>query len=120
MRTPEGTHSAVAVRDGERVLVSYLGRQWVVETKQRRVRAAAAGGGAELYAPMPGQVVEVIAREGDKVARGAKLLVIEAMKTQQTFTAPFDGLVKRLPVAKGQQVAEGALLALLEPEATGA
>jgi len=60
---------------------------------------------------MPGQVVEVLAAEGDRVGKGDKLVILEAMKTQQAFLAPFDGTVTQMSCKKGEQVAEGALLA---------
>jgi 3-methylcrotonyl-CoA carboxylase alpha subunit len=66
-----------------------------------------------MRAPMPGQIVDVLVSEGAKVAKGDKVLVLEAMKTQQAFLAPFDGVVEKLPVKKGEQVADGQLLALV-------
>ena len=46
---------------------------------------------------------------------GQKVVVLEAMKTQQSFTAPFDGVVSEVHVVKGEQVSEGALLAVVDP-----
>lgn len=63
---------------------------------------------------MPGVIVDVLVAEGDTVTKGQKLLVLEAMKTQQPFTAPFDGKVTKLPITKGQQVIDGATLAVVE------
>ena len=67
-----------------------------------------------MHAPMPGLIVDVLAAEGDAVKKGQKILVLEAMKTQQPFASPFDGILKKLFVAKGTQVVEGALLAVVE------
>lgn len=64
---------------------------------------------------MPGSIVEVRAAEGQAVERGDKLVILEAMKTQQSFEAPFAGTVTSLPVSAGDQVVEGQLLALVEP-----
>lgn len=64
---------------------------------------------------MPGSIVEVRAVEGQAVERGDKLVILEAMKTQQSFEAPFAGTVTSLPVSTGDQVVEGQLLALVEP-----
>ncbi len=115
VRTAEGAHTAAAVRHGDTVHVSYLGRTFVVE-KAKRVRASRGGADGELRAPMPGVIVDVLVSEGDAVQRGDKVVVLEAMKTQQPFTAPFAGRVATLKVAKGQQVAEGELLASVVPE----
>jgi len=113
LRTAEGTFSAVAVQDGDAVLVSYRGRQYRVERKAARSRSAAGISSGEVRAPMPGQIVDVRVEAGAVVKKGDVLLVLEAMKTQQPFAAPFDGTVSRLEVGKGDQVADGALLALV-------
>jgi len=115
VRTPDGAYSAVAVRTGDAVLVSYRGRQYMVERKN--VRGSGAGGVAsgDLRAPMPGLIVDVRVAVGDSVAKGQVLVVLEAMKTQQPFAAPFDGTIAKLPVTKGDQVADGATLAVVVP-----
>lgn len=115
VKTPEGSFSAVAVTQGDAVLISYKGRQYRVEKKASRVRSGGGAASGELRAPMPGQIVDVRAAEGDVVKKGDVLVVLEAMKTQQPFAAPFDGTVKKLGVAKGDQVADGAVLAVVEP-----
>ncbi|MBV9996612.1 MAG: methylcrotonoyl-CoA carboxylase [Caulobacteraceae bacterium] len=79
-----------------------------------RPRSADAGeasaGGGMILAPMPGRVVEVGVKAGDAVRRGGSLVVIEAMKMEQSLPAPFDAVVAEVAVAAGEQVAEGALL----------
>lgn len=112
VRTPEGTFSAVAVRQGEATYVSYQGRQFKVERKLPRTRVGVAASG-EMRAPMPGLIVDVLVSEGAAVVKGQKILVLEAMKTQQAFNAPFDGVVKKIGAKKGEQVVDGALLALV-------
>ena len=114
--TADGTNSAVAVRQGDKVLVSYKGRQYTIEKARPRARGGAGAGSGELRAPMPGQIVDVLCAAGDKVSKGDKLVVLEAMKTQQAFIAPFDGTVKSVSVQKGQQVAEGDIMAAVEEE----
>ena len=69
-----------------------------------------------LTAPMPGNVLATHIAEGDTVAEGQLLLVLEAMKMQHRITAPFDGTVKEVHVEQGQQVDNGALLVLLEAD----
>ncbi len=112
VRTPEGTYTAVSVRVGETTFVSYKGQQYRLDRKLPRKRVGAAATG-EMHAPMPGLIVDVLVAEGASVKKGQKLLVLEAMKTQQPFNAPFDGTVKKLSAKKGDQVVEGALLALV-------
>jgi len=71
-------------------------------------------GGASLTAPMPGTVVKVLVSEGDEVEEGQLLLVLEAMKTEQSVAAPHAGVVRSLPYAEGAGVPGGAVLAELE------
>ncbi len=114
IRTSNGSFSALAVRDGDVILVSYKGNQYRLETRQSRTRSGAAKSG-EFRAPMPGMIVDVLVSEGDTVVKGQKILVLEAMKTQQPFNAPFDGTVTRLNATKGVQVSGEDLLAVVEP-----
>ena len=77
---------------------------------------ASAGDGA-ILAPMPGKVIAVEVAEGERVVRGQKLVVLEAMKMEQAMVAPFDGKVVEVKAQAGGQVSEGALLVRLEAEA---
>jgi 3-methylcrotonyl-CoA carboxylase alpha subunit len=63
-----------------------------------------------LSAPMPGKVVSMAVKAGDKVSKGQVLAVMEAMKMEHTLAAPFDGVVAEVLYAPGDQVAEGAEL----------
>ncbi|HKH10086.1 MAG TPA: biotin carboxylase N-terminal domain-containing protein [Rubrobacter sp.] len=71
----------------------------------------AAGG---LTSPMPGTVVRVLVSEGEEVEEGQLLLVLEAMKMEQPFTAPHAGRVSSLPFDEGALVPGGAVLVGLE------
>ena len=79
--------------------------------------AATATGHAGLASPMPGRVVAVPVRPGAAVARGAPLVVLEAMKMEHTITAPADGLVAAVHCAVGDQVREGIELVEFEAAA---
>jgi 3-methylcrotonyl-CoA carboxylase alpha subunit len=68
-----------------------------------------------LSAPMPGKIVRQPVVHGQQVARGAALLVLEAMKMEHTITAPCDGRVVALHYAEGDQVEEGVILIDFEP-----
>ena len=67
-----------------------------------------------LVAPMPGTVVRVLVAEGEEVEEGQLLLVLEAMKMEQPFTAPRAGRVRSVPFDEGAMVAGGAVLVELE------
>ncbi len=62
---------------------------------------APAHGGAPIVPPMPGKVIEVRVREGDRVRKGDVLLVLEAMKMRNELTSPTDGVVRGLVVSAG-------------------
>lgn len=109
------THSALVVRSGEDVLVSYQGRQFRVEPALASRRAHGATHTGEIRATMPGAITFVGFAAGDPVAKGDKIVVLEAMKTQQAFLAPFDGTVSLVNVEAGTQVGEGDVLATIEP-----
>jgi 3-methylcrotonyl-CoA carboxylase alpha subunit len=66
--------------------------------------------GDVLTAPMPGRIVRQLIAAGDRVGRGAPLLVLEAMKMEHTIVAPGDGRIAALRYAEGDQVDEGAVL----------
>jgi 3-methylcrotonyl-CoA carboxylase alpha subunit len=79
-------------------------------------RAGPAGSEADgaLISPMPGKIIAVEVRQGDVVAKGQKLLTLEAMKMEHSLAAPFEGVVAELNAAEGGQVSEGTLLARIE------
>ena len=70
--------------------------------------------GGRLTAPMPGKVVSIAVKTGDKVSKGQPLAVMEAMKMEHTIAAPSDGVVGEVLYAPGDQVAEGAELLRLD------
>ena len=70
--------------------------------------------GGELLAPMPGTVVLVTVRAGDKVEKGQVLMVLEAMKMEHQISASAAGTVTNIFVGEGEQVANGHLLLQLE------
>ena len=72
----------------------------------------------EIEAPMPGKVTAVDVSQGEKVAKGQRLLTLEAMKIEHALTAPFDGTVAELSANTGAQVTEGQLLVKITAEET--
>ena len=66
-----------------------------------------------LLAPMPGLVLRVLAEVGAVVTAGQPLLVLEAMKMEQTVSAPASGVVAELRAKAGEQVSTGQVLAVL-------
>jgi 3-methylcrotonyl-CoA carboxylase alpha subunit len=69
-----------------------------------------------LVSPLPGSVIEVLVENGETVAKGQALMIIEAMKMEHTITAPRRGTVRQVYFSRGEQVAEGAQLLDFEAE----
>lgn len=69
----------------------------------------------EIEAPMPGKVTAVEVSTGETVAKGQRLLTLEAMKMEHALTAPFDGTIAELSATAGTQVTEGQVLVRVEP-----
>ena len=63
-----------------------------------------------LSAPMPGNVIRVLVKAGEKVSRGQQLLVMEAMKMEHTILAPADGVVGKVSFNQGDLVQNGSEL----------
>ncbi|HYZ32639.1 MAG TPA: acetyl-CoA carboxylase biotin carboxyl carrier protein subunit, partial [Crenalkalicoccus sp.] len=62
---------------------------------------------------IPGRVVQLLVAQGDAVARGQVLAVLEAMKTELRVVAPADGIVAHLGCAVGDAVEEGTEIVTL-------
>ncbi len=108
--------TAVAAGDTLSVIVDgQTHRIQIIETGRRAAAHDESEG--HLFAPMPGRVLEVLARAGERVKRGAPLLVLEAMKMEHTIVAPFDGVVTTCGLRDGDLVEEGVELLELSPEA---
>ncbi|MGJ8527349.1 acetyl/propionyl/methylcrotonyl-CoA carboxylase subunit alpha [Maritalea sp.] len=84
-----------------------------------RVKLLLAGETAQssdaVLSPMPGAVVALSAKVGDKVSKGDKLVAVEAMKMEHALLAPRDGVIEAVFVNLGDQVKDGGLLIQLEP-----
>jgi 3-methylcrotonyl-CoA carboxylase alpha subunit len=70
----------------------------------------AAAGDGHLMAPMSGSIVSVLVKVGNAVARGAPLMILEAMKMEHTIAAPAAGTVTAVHYREGDQVSEGVAL----------
>lgn len=90
-----------------------------VDTR-RRGGSAASDGSGDVLAPMPGSILEVLVRDGDRVERNQTVMLMESMKMELVITAPRDGVVRRVSVEAGQQVERGMrLLELTSEDADG-
>ena len=64
---------------------------------------------------MHGKVLSVLVAPGERVTRGQRLAIIEAMKMEHTLHAPLDGTVSEIAVGENAQIAEGAKVMQIEP-----
>ena len=96
-------------RDGDRVFVWCAGRAWQLRKapEEGRSRPRAEGG---LTSPMPGRVRKVLVAPGDRVEKGAVLLILEAMKMEHAIRAPREGWVRRIAFSEGDLVDAGVEL----------
>ncbi|WP_027600491.1 MULTISPECIES: sodium-extruding oxaloacetate decarboxylase subunit alpha [Pseudomonas] len=84
---------------------------FVAEGGQRRRQAERPG---DVSTTMPGNIVEVLVKEGDQVRAGQGVLVTEAMKMETEIQAPIAGTVTAVRVAKGDRVNPGEVLIEIE------
>jgi biotin carboxyl carrier protein len=75
---------------------------------------AASAGGRPINAPLPGVVIKINAKVGDKVSTGDTILVLEAMKMENNITADSNGTIKAILCKEGDQVQSGQALVELD------
>jgi biotin carboxyl carrier protein len=78
-----------------------------------------AEGSGTITSDIPGLVVEVKVKKGQKVHQGQPVVVVEAMKMQNELAAAVSGTVSELPISVGQTVNPGDPLVVIEPEPGG-
>jgi 3-methylcrotonyl-CoA carboxylase alpha subunit len=108
---------AIFIASGSRRHVVFDGQTWIMERHDPLGLFDHSGGPASgCAAPMPGKVISHLIPVGARVEKGTALLILEAMKMEQTLVAPKSGMVKGYFFAEGDQVGEGALLVDFEEE----
>ncbi len=107
--------------DGRRYDVKVLVPEppWAALAERRRERTAAHAGGAggrdAIVSPMQGTVLSVHVADGDEVAAGRVLCIVEAMKMENEVHAPHEGIVSELSVQAGEAVGAGQIICVLAP-----
>jgi 3-methylcrotonyl-CoA carboxylase alpha subunit len=100
-----------ATLSGRELTLWWPGSRCVLQVHDPRdVSFTASATAGALTTPLPGTVVQVLVKEGDVVAIGQPLLVVEAMKMEHTIAAPRAGHVTAIRFAAGERVPEGAVL----------
>ena len=78
--------------------------------------AAKPAGGAKsgVKSPLPGVILDIKVKEGDEVKKGQTIIILEAMKMENSINADKDGKVTAINVSKGESVLEGTDLVIIE------
>jgi 3-methylcrotonyl-CoA carboxylase alpha subunit len=84
------------------------GRQSIVKRRQVDTNLEHGSDDGVLRAPMHGKILEILVTPGEKVAKGQRLAVIEAMKMEHSLVAPMAGAISEIAIHEGSQIAEGA------------
>ena len=94
----------------------------VAQTAQLHLSSSAGAAAAQsaVHSPMPGKIVRVLAREGEAVAAGEPLVVLEAMKMEHTLKAATDVTIAAVHAAEGDVVGQRALLLSFKQEQASA
>ena len=94
------------------------GETFVLKLHDPFESAEAAGVASDRVAtPMPGKIIQILVKAGDRVKKGQPLAVLEAMKMEHTLSAPADATVEAVQVAAGDQVADGTVVVRFAKEA---
>lgn len=119
--TVNGKNVAVQLNAaGDAYTATVNGKSFTVKVAEGTIAPAAAaapaasGDAVPLPSPLPGTVVKIAVAEGDEVAEGDVILVIEAMKMETEIKAPKAGIVREISVTQSQVVAAGDTLAMIE------
>jgi acetyl/propionyl-CoA carboxylase alpha subunit len=115
----DGKSHDVRMTAGDGIYLTQLGGEIfevVVEDERTRRLAGvksgpgAATGEAIIKAAMPGVVVEVLVKEGQEVAKGDILLILESMKMQNEIKAPRAGRIHQVRITSGDKVEQNAIM----------
>jgi len=111
---PGAEHEVTLVDAPEGVYVLSEGRQALVCWPEPDIAEAESGGaGGMVRSPMHGKLLAVLVREGEAVARGQRLAVVEAMKMEHALTAAREGTVAEVRLVAGSQVGQGEVIMTL-------
>jgi acetyl-CoA/propionyl-CoA carboxylase biotin carboxyl carrier protein len=87
--------------------------------RSSRAKSSSAGGPDTLESPIQGNMWKVLVKQGDAVAEGQILCIIEAMKMENEITAHKAGTIAELPITEGEPINAGAPIATIKSEAQG-
>jgi biotin carboxyl carrier protein len=88
--------------------------QAVTSTAPVVARPSSTASAGAVKSPLPGVIISIECKVGDTVKKGQKLLILEAMKMENTIPSDKDGVVSEIKVNKGDSVLEGAELLIIK------
>jgi biotin carboxyl carrier protein len=104
----------VNVHVNGRVVTATVGTSRAAWGHRGQEGSATGAGPQRVSAPMPGKVVKLLVKPGDKVVSRQGVVVVEAMKMENELRSPKDGIVADIKVAEGALVEAGAVLVVIE------
>jgi biotin carboxyl carrier protein len=115
---PDGSRRTISVAahfNGNERQVWLNGRSFTYRRERSRSGSSIAASTGSLAATIPAVVSEILVQVGDKVAAGAKLILLESMKMVIPIKAPYEGTVTAVTCAAGDSVQAGVPLIEIEP-----
>lgn len=108
-------HSASILQFGANLTLLHAGRVITVHIHSADEGEDSGDSSGRITTTMPGRIVSVLVKKGQKVEKGQPLIIMESMKVEITIRAGIDGKIDALPVAVNDQVADGTLLVDITP-----
>jgi biotin carboxyl carrier protein len=116
LRIDGRTHIVPYVIQGSAVHFAFDGETYVIDVGEKSARTRARHRDHSTEAPMPGAVLKILVRQGDVVAKGTPLLILEAMKMEHQIVAGHDGTVVSINCREGELVQPGVELVTMSDE----
>ena len=107
-----GTHYNVEMEKKQKAAAPIARPRPAAVAAKPAAKPAAAKGGVK--SPLPGVILDIKVKEGDEVKKGQTVIILEAMKMENSINADRDGKVASIKVSKGESVLEGTDLIIIE------
>ena len=107
-----GTHYNVEMEKKQKAAAPIARPRPAAVAAKPAAKPAAAKGGVK--SPLPGVILDIKVKEGDVVKKGQTVIILEAMKMENSINADRDGKITSIKVSKGESVLEGTDLVIIE------
>ena len=107
-----GTHYNVEMEKKQKAAAPIARPRPAAVAAKPAAKPAAAKGGVK--SPLPGVILDIKVKEGDVVKKGQTVIILEAMKMENSINADRDGKITAIKVSKGESVLEGTDLVIIE------